>query len=103
MASKGNRASRAFDALVSRAGADLLSFERTIERLEGQDVIIKRVSIKAPLEDGQDYFAIVTGCMGERPVVAFHGGSSFLEAVVGVARRLGNGSMTWKEDQYGEC
>jgi hypothetical protein len=69
---------------VTLAGFDV--YELKLKRFESQDAKLLLV-MKAYDVDG-------------RPVVAFHAGNNVLDVLAGAMRRLRNGSLKWKEDQY---
>lgn len=62
---------------------------------------IRGIKFKAPTVDHGVWFVVVQAYIEDAPVVAFHSGSSFVEALEGTCNRLLNSSLKWKEDMYG--
>lgn len=58
------------------------------------------IRIKCDQSDPQGFMAIVKGFGESGYVVAFHRGETMVETVTGVASRLKNHTLKWKEDQY---
>lgn len=68
---------------------------------EGHDApVLYQVNIKCDPADEQGVLVMAKGYTEKGYVVAFHRGETVVEAVVGMARRLGNGTLKWKEDAY---
>lgn len=56
--------------------------------------------VKCDKSDPQGYLVVVKGLGEDGYVIAFHRGETVVEAMVGVARRLKNHTLKWKEDIY---
>lgn len=57
--------------------------------------------IKCDAADDQGYLVVAKGLGEDGYVVAFHRGETVVEAVTGVAARLKNHTLKWREDVYG--
>lgn len=58
-------------------------------------------TVRGPRSRGDEILVVVRGVDHEgAPVVAFHGAYSLEEALLGLAARLGNGTLKWREDQF---
>ena len=62
---------------------------------------VKALRFKAPDVEGGDWMAIVTVTLDGAAAVAFVFGSTFGECLRTLANKMENGSIQWKEDQYG--
>ena len=74
------------------------------DRTDGQrhpDYTLKEVRVRAPAELSGEWLGIVKADFDGTPCIGFHGGDSLLDCLKGLASRLNNGSMKWREDQYG--
>jgi hypothetical protein len=71
----------------------------TGDRLLG--VEITGLSIRAPKGYGEEILFVIRGVDDAgTSVVAFHSSFSLVEAIRGLAARLGNGSLRWREDRF---
>ncbi len=62
------------------------------------EVYVTKLTFKVNWGDEGDCFVIVNATIGGQKQVAFHGGSTFGDAIIGVMKRLENGSMKWRKD-----
>jgi hypothetical protein len=62
---------------------------------------IKLIKFRAPNLPGGTWLGIITANIEGEACVAFHEGDTFVESVKGLLHRLNNGSLKWKEDNYG--
>jgi hypothetical protein len=68
---------------------------------EDADTYMGNMTIKFPTYERSEYM-IVARCQKEgQALVCFHNAPTFLEVVSGFCERLRNGTLKWKEDQYG--
>ena len=58
-------------------------------------------SVRCPESDWGEFLLVVRG-LDEAgcPVVGFHSATSVVEVLAGGAKRLGDGTLTWKEDKF---
>jgi hypothetical protein len=84
-----------------KAAETLIRVERSLDRLFEKEVYVEGVTIRCPTEEKPGYLAIVRAVTPAGRMVAFHREETFWEVVVGVAKRLENGSLKWAEDRYG--
>lgn len=90
-----------FDREVHRCGMAVYKLQRRIETLRDDEIYVKAIRIKFSEYEGGEVMAVVTANMQSGPFVAFHGGGSLKEVLAGLSARMENGSLKWKEDQYG--
>lgn len=85
--------------MVRQAEA-LLDLERTVEHMFEEEWHVRGITIRFPQDDRPEYLAIVRldGRSGKQ--VAFHNAPTLLEVIVGVANRLKNRSLQFKDDKY---
>ena len=68
---------------------------------EGHDKpILYELKIKCDPSDEQGVLVMAKAYTEDGYVVGFHRGESVVEAVTGMARRIVNGTLKWREDQY---
>lgn len=73
--------------------------ERSLYREDG----LLSLRVRAPRDQGDDYLVVVRALDADgRPVVAFHGASTFVDALVGLSNRMANGTLKWKADRFSE-
>lgn len=92
------------EALTEVQGATLRPIYRWPEWVAGAErrgVYIYQIKLRAPTEARPEWFVIVSADVDGKAMVAFHSAPSFRDALVGMINRFGNGSLKWKEDQYG--
>lgn len=87
-------------AMVRLAEA-IVDFERQADRLAETDLFIQSMTIRLPSYDRAEYLLVLRGTTPDGAVVAFHNAPTLWETIEGTVNRLKNGSLKWKEDQYG--
>lgn len=90
-----------FDKVVWQCGMDVFKLHGRIEEMRDDDMFVKSIRFRFSETEGGDVMAIITADMQSGPMVAFHGASNLRDAITGLSARLVNGSLKWKEDQYG--
>lgn len=60
---------------------------------------VTKLTVKPNWGDDGDLFMIINAVIDGRKRVAFHGGSTLADALIGLSKRLANGSMKWREDK----
>ncbi len=85
--------------LVSQAET-LLGFERTLEQMFEDEMYVRGISIRFPEDDRPEYLAVVRVDGADGKQVAFHSAPTIMELIVGVAKRMSNKSMKYREDEY---
>lgn len=85
-----------------KSAEQLMRLEAVLDRLDEQGTFVLGMSIKVKGFDRNDYLVVLRAQVGNERVVSFHTGDTFLEAVRGMAARLENGSVKWKEDSYAQ-
>jgi len=83
-----------------RMGDVLVRMEHTLEKAYENEVDVKRISVTMPDMERGDYMVYVSAYVDGKKMVAFHGGATFSEAIVGAIDRLANRSLKWREDKY---
>lgn len=94
-------AQAAFERELFRVAQVWHRVDMLLDRLFENDIVVRRLSVVVPTPDRDGFTAIVTATVSGEPCVAFHGGTTFVEAMTGLLNRLENGSVKWKIDQYG--
>jgi hypothetical protein len=84
-----------------RLAESITDFERQADRLSEEDLLLTSMTVRLPGYDRTDYLLVLRGTTPQGPVVAFHNAPTLWETMEGVVNRLKNGSLKWKEDQYG--
>jgi hypothetical protein len=65
------------------------------------EVDLTSMTIRGPIEPGQEILMVLKGFdHAGAPVVAFHSAYSLGECLQGLAGRINNGTLRWKEDEY---
>lgn len=88
-----------FDKEMYKVGVLLHRADDMFQRLFEEGVDVTRMSVVLPQIDKPDYLCVVTATIDGVKHVAFHGGSTYVEAVTGILNRLMNGSLKWRLDQ----
>lgn len=86
--------------ILERVGMALTDAERSFEVQFDRDVAVTSIKVLLPTYERADYLVV---CNAEREgerLVAFHGGASFQEAVVGTLHKFRNNSMKWRADTW---
>jgi hypothetical protein len=92
--------SRAVDAMLERAGGSLLVFEKRMESLAEEGIVLTGFSVRLPSEDKPDVFVVIRAATDTAKLVGFHGAPTLIEAIPGALERLYNRSIKWREDNY---
>lgn len=90
---------RAQEYLLNQA-VDLNSTERVADKLFESGWVLVSIRLKFPAGEGGGYLAIVKAEGPEGSMVGFHDGTTFAEVVVGMVRRLHQGGVKWKRDEW---
>lgn len=87
--------------IEEQSGSAVLYLTRCMHGRATSDYDIHSIKFRNTFGDGSEVMAII-GAFDDAggPVVAFHSASNFGETVVGVAKRLRNGSLKWRTDEY---
>ena len=95
------------------AQARLIAADRRKEELESSvaklsewlenpgdgETYVTQLTVKPNWGDDGDCFVIMKALIGGEKRIAFHGGNVLSDAIIGVMKRLLNGTMKWKEDK----
>lgn len=90
-----------FDREIHKIGYRVLDIEGFIQRGVKDRFVVRAVKFRAGKVPGAEWLVIITAYSPGGPVVAFHSGDGFRDTLVGLASRLKNGSLVWKDDSYG--
>lgn len=63
-------------------------------------VEVAEIRLRLPVSEGQGYLVIVKALGQDGKVVGFHDGTTLVEALVGALRRLKQGTVRWKSDEW---
>lgn len=66
---------------------------------QGRELYPYQVTVKRPIAAHQDYLVMVKALEADQPVVAFHGGYGYIEALIGMGRRGRNGQLAFRVDE----
>lgn len=86
---------------MERIGVSLRQLEYELRSLAEEGVEVVRISIKPSYNSYEDTRLVIAARTENGAIVAFHGGTGIVEALVGLKNRINNRSLKWKEDQYG--
>lgn len=89
------------DRELQKVGLRVLEIDRFVVRSVPDKFVVRAIKFRAGKVPGAEWMVIITAYSPDGPVVAFHSGDGFREALVGLAARLKNGSLKWKVDEYG--
>ena len=78
----------------------LLDFAGVLVCLDDREQYATGLTIRFPQADNPEYLAILRVETPLGKMVAFHAAPTFLETVTGLAQRMRNGTLRFKEDAY---
>ena len=73
-----------------------------LEKSAAEEFMVRRITFRCDGDPRGSWLAIITGDDGSGPVVAFHSGDGLTATIEGLAAKIRNGSLKWKEDQYAD-
>lgn len=97
---KGIRGAVAYQAELAKQMSELYQYQHWMESLDEDEFDFVSLTMRGPKEEGGEFLAVVRAWVAGEQMVGFHGGSSLIECFLGVSRRMKNGSMKWKADEY---
>ena len=83
-----------------RVAETLYRADALVNTLFEEDVDVTRISITLPTMDRGECMAVVNATVHGEYAVAFHGGATLHECLLGVLARLENRSLKWKQDKF---
>lgn len=90
-----------YRVIEERAGSASVYLTECFWYRPGSNYDLTGLRFKAPEDEFGEVLVIINAIdVDGTPVVAFHAGATFGEALVGVASRLRNGKLNWKVDKY---
>lgn len=92
----------AYQKALIRFAEKINLYEASLEHLFEDDINVTSLSIRHPLDEGEDYLITIRAIAAGEKVVAFHDGASLFEALEGLVNRLRNKSLRWKADKYAD-
>lgn len=97
----GKRYERASDDHFERLGFLITGFEHLFSDNWRGEIELEGLSVRIKGGDVPAFLVVLRGYSGDgTPVVAFHDGLSFSEAMAGAAERMANGLLKWRTDEY---
>lgn len=90
----------AFDKAMVTNGIKLGRIEQYITTYAEDEIYIQGMSIRVPQDIGEDYFVVVRASTVDGSKVAFHNAAEFGDLIIGLANRMQNKSLKWKDDKY---
>lgn len=91
----------AFQRQMLRMAEQYLRFEQVGSRLWSEDVELRNITVRMPKAAGGEYLVVVRADVNDSACVAFESADTFAEVVRRVLAKLENGTVKWKDDQYG--
>lgn len=91
----------AYSRAMIRASEQIMRFERIQTKALDQGVAITHINVKLADVPGANHLVIIKGYNEDGKFVGFAQGDTVLEAIRTAIASLENGSMKFKEDQYG--
>jgi len=85
--------------LLVELGSGIEGAQQWLGWRAGRDLYPYQVTIKRPLLVNQDYLVIVKALTADGPVIAFHGGYGYIQALIGMGKRGANGQLEFREDE----
>lgn len=85
---------------VEKLGIAALRMDAHLETLQDNGIEVKALRFVYRAGIRGEVLCVVTAQTESGGLVAFHNGDSFGEVMKGIAARMGNGSLKWKEDEY---
>lgn len=92
---------RLFERQLYNIGRALLQLESTLEHMESDGTTPKAIRLKFEGGAHGSILAVITAQSGDDPIVGFISSPSISTVLVTLSNQLKNGSLKWKEDQYG--
>jgi hypothetical protein len=92
------------DRWAKRVARALMELDRMCDVDSGRQIELRALKMRLGETDHEETLVIVTAWDDAgAPIVCFSQGMTPSEALVGAINRIANGSVTWKEDQYGNA
>lgn len=85
---------------VHRDGLTLHQAHARMRAAEEEGLVFTGMTVRAPRDNGEDYFVIVRATQDGQQVVAFHSAETLASAVGGALRKFYNRTHKWREDAY---
>lgn len=92
----------AFQEELAQEALVLRRVDRWLGLQEEDNFRLVALKLRAPMEDSAEYLVVVSAYVDGRAMVGFSAGSTIMEALLICSRRILNGSIKWKEDQYAQ-
>lgn len=99
----GNAMQSAINVQVNqmKLARPIFTVQNQFEQAEDPEIRLVSIRLKAPDFPQGSWLAVVKGATETANLVAFHKADDLVDTIKGVFNRLANGSLTWKEDNYG--
>lgn len=94
------RGAVAFQEELAQEALLLRRVERWWNSQEEDEFDLKWLKIRPPREESGEFLLVCAAWVDGASMVAFSSGSSLVDALHSFARRLLNGSVRWKADEY---
>lgn len=86
--------------LAKSIGVSIGRIDMHLDKLEGDEIFFRGLSIKSPSESQGDFFVVARWYVGGDAKVSFHSAATLWECLKGFCDRVANRTMTFKDDQY---
>lgn len=90
----------AFQEELAQEALVIRRVDRWLGLQEEDDFRLTGLKLRAPIEYSGEYLVIISAYVQGQPMVGFSSGSTIMEALLVCSRRILNGSIKWKDDQY---
>ena len=97
---KGVKGGIAFTEELARQMADVLVFQRYLDKSEGDEFELISIRFRAPQDENGDWLGVCKAWVDGKQMIGFSSGASFNEVLLSVVRRIVNKSLRWKDDSY---
>lgn len=101
VAGKGLRGALAFQEELAQEALVSKRFDKWMRDKESDEFEFRKLVLKASEAEGEEFFVVMTAWVEGEPKVAFGSGTTVMGALNNVIVRVLNGSIKWKDDQYG--
>lgn len=96
------RGAVAFQEELAQEALLIRRMERWFDGKDEDEFDLKAMRFKAPIEETGEYLLVVTAWVNGVSMVCFTNGDSVYGCLSAFAKRLLNGSIKWKEDEYAQ-
>ena len=89
-----------YQEFLMAVGKGWIDLTDALERLAEKEIWVDRITMRGDWDGQTDMLIVLAAAGTEGRVVAFHNVEDAITVWKGLAARIRNGSLKWKEDQY---